>query len=319
MSGEKMETNRYRKDMSELMNVSMKSEFLLRLSDFINLSLDSLKFIIILYYGGSKIIFGQDDFTIGNLSTFLVYSGCILNLYETLRQIWILVGYNQDIPQLLRVFEAIKYKPKIPYDVGEKVAEISGDIEFCNISFRYSPTDPLTLRNINFKILQGQYVAFVGMSGNGKSTITKLMQRFYDPQEGSVRVDSKDIRGLDVQCYRQLIGYVQQTPILFDNTIEYNITYCCKDGKYTQAELEAVCKLSGCYDFIMDKNQFPSGFKTIVGDRGSKLSGGQVQRIAIARALMKKPRILILDEATSALDSENEHNLLKNVEQVVRK
>ena len=145
------------------------------------------------------------------------------------------------------------------------------------------------------------------MSGSGKSTLVKLMERFYDATQGNLLFDGKNVKDIGLSQLRRSIGLVQQEPSLFDNDIEYNITYGCVDDKYTQEELKLICDASGVSEFVFDENRFPEGLKTLVGSKGMKLSGGQKQRIAIARALMKKPSILILDEATSSLDAESEH------------
>ncbi|KAL4474846.1 hypothetical protein ABPG74_001542 [Tetrahymena malaccensis] len=173
------------------------------------------------------------------------------------------------------------------------------------------------LQNINFEIKPGQLVAFVGMSGSGKSTLVKLIERYYDVEEGVIMLDDKNIKDIPLNDLRGSIGLVNQEPSLFDNDIEYNITYGCQDGKYTQQELRQICDVSGVSEFVFDEQRFPEGLKTLVGSKGIKLSGGQKQRIAIARALMKKPSILILDEATSSLDAQSEHLVQKYIDQLM--
>ncbi|KAL4453126.1 hypothetical protein ABPG74_015357 [Tetrahymena malaccensis] len=173
------------------------------------------------------------------------------------------------------------------------------------------------LQNVSFEIKSGQLIAFVGMSGSGKSTIVKLIERYYDIQEGTILLDNQNIKDICLKDLRRSIGLVNQEPSLFDNDIEYNITYGCIDAKYTQEELRQVCDVSGVSEFVCDNNRFPLGLKTLVGAKGMKLSGGQKQRIAIARALMKKPSILILDEATSSLDSESENLVQTYIDQLM--
>lgn len=148
------------------------------------------------------------------------------------------------------------------------------------------------------------------MSGSGKSTIVSLIERFYDVSQGNVLFDGKNVKDIPLTQLKRSIGLVQQEPSLFDNDIEYNITYGCldeEDDKYTQEELKQICDVSGVSEFVFDEKRFPDGLKTLVGSKGMRLSGGQKQRVAIARALMKKPSILIFDEATSSLDAESEH------------
>ncbi|NXR50078.1 MDR1 protein, partial [Hippolais icterina] len=179
---------------------------------------------------------------------------------------------------------------------------IKGNVEFKNVHFNYpSRPDVEILKGLNLKINSGQTVALVGGSGCGKSTTVQLIQRFYDPKEGMVTIDGQDIRTLNVRYLREVIGVVNQEPVLFATTIAENIRYGRED--VTMEEIEKATKEANAYDFIM---KLPNKFETVVGERGAQLSGGQKQRIAIARALVRNPKILLLDEATSALDTESE-------------
>ncbi|NXN95172.1 MDR1 protein, partial [Rhinopomastus cyanomelas] len=177
-----------------------------------------------------------------------------------------------------------------------------GNLEFWNVYFNY-PARPYTkiLKGLNLKVNCGQTVALVGSSGCGKSTTVQLIQRFYDPKEGMVTIDGQDIKTLNVRYLREIIGVVNQEPVLFATTIAENIRYGRED--VTMEEIEKATKEANAYDFIM---KLPNKFETMVGERGAQLSGGQKQRIAIARALVRNPKILLLDEATSALDTESE-------------
>ncbi|KAL4468139.1 hypothetical protein ABPG72_019143 [Tetrahymena utriculariae] len=171
------------------------------------------------------------------------------------------------------------------------------------------------LNKLSFKVNPGECVGFVGASGGGKSTIVKLMERYYDISKGAIIINGKNIKDVSLQSLRQNIGLVHQEPQFFDNDIEYNVTYSL-EGNYTQEQLNKVLQISGVNEFILDKNRFPLGLKTLIGNKGVKLSTGQKQRIAIARALIIEPRILILDEATSALDAESENSFQKYIEQI---
>ncbi|NXM11955.1 MDR1 protein, partial [Ploceus nigricollis] len=179
---------------------------------------------------------------------------------------------------------------------------IKGNLEFKNVYFNYpSRPDVEILKGLNLKINSGQTVALVGGSGCGKSTTVQLIQRFYDPKEGMVTIDGQDIKTLNIRYLREVIGVVNQEPVLFATTIAENIRYGRED--VTMEEIEKATKEANAYDFIM---KLPNKFETVVGERGAQLSGGQKQRIAIARALVRNPKILLLDEATSALDTESE-------------
>ncbi|CAH1787977.1 unnamed protein product [Owenia fusiformis] len=205
------------------------------------------------------------------------------------------------------IFNIIDNVPKIDSnsEEGLKPRGVIGNIEFKNIYFRYpSRPDVQVLNGMNLKVSVGQTVALVGSSGCGKSTSVALMQRFYDPLSGDITIDGNNIRDLNVKWLRQHIGIVSQEPVLFATTIAENIAYG-RDG-VTQAEIEMAAKEANAHNFIM---QFPDRYNTLVGQRGAQMSGGQKQRIAIARALVRNPKILLLDEATSALDTESERTV----------
>ncbi|CAF4167540.1 unnamed protein product, partial [Rotaria sordida] len=199
------------------------------------------------------------------------------------------------------VFDIIDRQTKIDVssDEGDKPQNMIGDIEFNNVTFTYPARQETPILNkLSLKILSGKTVALVGTSGCGKSTIIQLIQRFYDPDEGEILLDGKDIKTLNVSWLRSHIGIVSQEPILFTGSIEDNIRF----GKLnaTDDEVQTAAKMANAHDFIME---FPENYKTLSGD---KLSGGQKQRVAIARALVSNPKILLLDEATSALDNTSE-------------
>jgi ATP-binding cassette subfamily B (MDR/TAP) protein 1 len=187
---------------------------------------------------------------------------------------------------------------------GEKVEAVEGNIEFRDVHFRY-PTRPEqpVLRGLNLSISPGQYVALVGASGCGKSTTIALLERFYDPLAGGIFVDGKEISSLNINEYRSSIALVSQEPTLYQGTIRENILLG-SPHEVSDEQIKFACQEANIYDFILS---LPEGFNTVVGSKGALLSGGQKQRIAIARALIRDPKILLLDEATSALDSESEH------------
>jgi ATP-binding cassette subfamily B (MDR/TAP) protein 1 len=188
---------------------------------------------------------------------------------------------------------------------GQPVTEVDGRLEFRDVHFRY-PTRPEqpVLRGLNLTIQPGQYVALVGASGCGKSTTIALLERFYDPLSGGVFIDGKEISSLNLNDYRSFIALVSQEPTLYQGTIKENILLGSAEENVSDEAVEFACREANIYDFIAS---LPEGFNTVVGSKGTLLSGGQKQRIAIARALIRNPKILLLDEATSALDSESEH------------
>ena len=228
-----------------------------------------------------------------------------------------LAGIQVQIVSALAVFERIfDYLDMSTeqYDPPAAIAlpEIRGEIAFESVVFSYGG-DRNILNGISFHVNPGEVVAFVGPSGAGKTTITQLVPRFYDPQEGRVLVDGHDIKTVTLESLRRDIGIVTQETYLFHDTVANNLRYGKPDA--TDAELEAAARSANIADFILS---LPDKFETIVGERGHKLSGGERQRLAIARVLLKDPRILILDEATSSLDSENEAAIQKALEVAMR-
>lgn len=185
---------------------------------------------------------------------------------------------------------------------ARKLEHVDGDVRLEGVSFRYDEEDPLVLKDIDLHIQKGETIAFVGMSGGGKSTLISLIPRFYDVTAGKILLDGTDIREVQARSLRDKIGMVLQDNILFSESIAMNIRMGNPDA--TDEEMFEAAKAANAHDFIMD---LPNGYDTLVGERGVKLSGGQKQRVAIARVFLKNPPLLVLDEATSALDLESEH------------
>uniref|UniRef100_A0A7N9CC46 ABC-type xenobiotic transporter n=1 Tax=Macaca fascicularis TaxID=9541 RepID=A0A7N9CC46_MACFA len=254
------------------------------------------------WYGTSLILNGEPGYTIGTvLAVFfsVIHSSyCIGAAAPHFETFAIARG------AAFNIFQVIDKKPSIDNfsTAGCKPESIEGTVEFKNVSFHY-PSRPSIkiLKGLNLRIKSGETVALVGPNGSGKSTVVQLLQRLYDPDDGFITVDENDIRALNVRHYREHIGVVSQEPVLFGTTISNNIKYGRDD--VTDEEMERAAREANAYDFIME---FPNKFNTLVGEKGAQMSGGQKKRIAIARALVRNPKILILDEATSALDSESE-------------
>jgi len=254
---------------------------------------------VVLWYGGRLVLDGK--MTVGNLTSFLIYSMMVAFALGALTDLW--ADFMRAAGAAERVFELIDRQPAIPSSGGERLPLVQGRVEFQQVRFAY-PTRPdvPVLQGIDLKLDAGEVVAIVGPSGAGKSTIAGLLARMYDPQGGRVLLDGKPLSALDPEWLRQQIGTVAQEPMLFATSISDNIRYGRMDA--TDAEVEAAARAANAHEFI---SRFPEGYRTLVGERGVQLSGGQKQRIAIARAVLKNPRLLVLDEATSALDAESEH------------
>jgi ATP-binding cassette subfamily B protein len=221
--------------------------------------------------------------------------------------------FNRAIGASGRVFELLDRVAQVVNTAGKRLERVAGNVRFEGVRFSY-PTraDTIVLDEVSLQIEPGQVVALVGPSGSGKSTVAQLLARFYDPQSGRILLDGEDVRALDTKWLREHIGAVAQEPVLFATSIADNIRYGRPDA--TMEQVIAAATAANAHEFV---SAFPQGYDTMVGERGVRLSGGQKQRIAIARALLKDPRILILDEATSALDSESEHLVQQALERLM--
>src|SRR5438105_6123495 len=207
----------------------------------------------------------------------------------------------------LALFQRIFEYMDLPVEIDEKpraivLPQARGAVEFDGVTFRYPSSSSPALKDIAFRIEPGQLAALVGPTGAGKTTVTSLLPRFYDPQLGAVRLDGHDVRDLTLESLGRQIGMVFQDTFLFHATIRENLLYAKPEASET--EMVAAARAAYIHDFI---ESLPEGYDTVVGERGHRLSGGEKQRVAIARVILKDPRVLILDEATSNLDSESEH------------
>ena len=268
---------------------------------------------IILFIVGKRVIMGE--MTFGDYSLFKNYSGQMKGTFNQIKNSY--EEYRKMFEGWTHFFQIYDYKPKIVSRKNIIPNHFEGEIEFKNVTFAYPlKPDVDVLKNLSTKIEKGKVVAIVGHSGSGKTTISNLIQRFYDPNEGSITIDGIDLRDFNLTWLRRTIGFVAQEPTLYSTTIEDNVTYGVTE--YTMEEFQKVCELSNIDKFVSDKSLFPSGYKTLVGEKGSRVSGGQKQRIAIARALMKDSKILVFDEATSALDAESENEVQTAIDNIVK-
>ncbi|MGC3996133.1 MAG: ABC transporter transmembrane domain-containing protein [Anaeromyxobacter sp.] len=252
----------------------------------------------VLGYGG--LLVGRGQLSAGALTAFLVYTLLVAMSLGALADLWAEVMRGLGAAE--HVLELIDRAPAMPLTGGERPARCEGRITFSGVRFAYpSRPESVVLADLGLEIAPGEVVALVGPSGAGKSTIGALLGRLYDPGQGAVLLDGRDLRTLDPAWLRGQIGVVPQEPVLFSASVEENVRYG-RPGA-SREEVEAACRAAHAHDFV---SAFPEGYATRVGERGQQLSGGQRQRLAVARAVLKDPRILLLDEATSALDAESE-------------
>ncbi|MGD2199332.1 ABC transporter ATP-binding protein [Lysinibacillus fusiformis] len=264
--------------------------------------------LLVIAYAGYEVINGT--LSVGTMVAFIAY---IERLYGPLRR---LVSSSTTLTQSIASMDRMFDLMDEPYEVKNKVdardlRSATGEVRFDHVSFQYEKEGVPILNNINFTINPGETVAFVGMSGGGKSTIISLIPRFYDATDGVVTIDGQDVRDVTLHSLRSQIGIVLQDNILFSDSVKENILMGKPDA--TDEQVIEAAKAANAHDFIMT---LPNGYDTKVGERGVKLSGGQKQRVAIARVFLKNPPILILDEATSALDLESEALIQESLEEL---
>lgn len=252
---------------------------------------------MIIWYGGNNVINGT--ITAGSLVAFLTYA---VNISNPIKRLTRVIGNIQKaLAAAQRVFMIIDMPEEIvEANNARLLPQVQGKVEFQNVTFAYNEKGDV-IKDLSFTVAPGEVIAIVGPSGAGKSTIANLLPRFYDVNKGDIKIDGYSVREVTLNSLREQVGIVPQETMLFNGSVYDNILYGRLDA--TREEIETAAKAANAHDFIM---QLSDGYETKLGDRGVNLSGGQRQRIAIARAILKNPRILILDEATSALDTESE-------------
>ncbi|RPG20381.1 MAG: ABC transporter ATP-binding protein [Phycisphaera sp. TMED9] len=265
----------------------------------------------LLLYGGLQVIEGE--ITTGDLVMFLTYLIMLLGPVETLAAT--ATNLQTNLAGLDRILDLLDEPVEMPDrdDARDLVPElVKGRVEVQGLGFTYPGTEQPVLRDVDFVAHPGQLIAFVGASGAGKTTLCNLIARFQDPTEGSISLDGTDLRDLQLDAYRSLLGIVEQDVFLFDGTIRENVAFGRRDASFE--EIKKAADAANALEFI---EETPHGFESLIGERGVRLSGGQRQRLAIARALLADPRILILDEATSNLDSASERLIQQSINRLL--
>jgi ATP-binding cassette, subfamily B, multidrug efflux pump len=313
---ERAEQESFREINREFVSRNMK---LIRLSGIFHPILQffiGLGFIAVLWYGGSLVIRENSapgtGITIGQFVQFTLYLGYLV--WPMIALGWVINIFQRGMASMGRMHSIMATEPDIrDAEQTRDIREIAGEIEFRNLNFTYSGASVPSLKDINLRIAPGQTVAFVGAVGSGKSTLMNLITRMLDGEPGQVLIDGRPIREIPLGTLRSSIGYVPQETFLFSETLAENIAFGVENA--SPEEIERAAVEAGIADDILE---FPKGFETLVGERGITLSGGQKQRTAIARALIRRPKILILDDALSSVDTYTEEKILTHLRRIMR-
>ena len=298
---EEYETKRANKHLNELKDKTKKINLVyIRMSPIME-TLTGIMIAILIFYSGKLAL--KNEMDVGNFFSFLA---AMMLAYHPIRSLSTLnMTVNQGISAAARILPIIDNKNNITDHEGAKDIRITdANIEFNNVNFKYNSDENDILKNVNLKITGGKMTSLVGHSGSGKSTILNLIPRFYDAQSGDILIDNQSIYKIKIKSLRDKISLVSQDTTLFDDTINNNIAYAKRD--VTDEEIIAAAKFSYSHEFI---DKLPNKYETIIGENGIRLSGGEKQRLSIARAMIKKSPIILLDEATSSLDAETESKI----------
>ncbi|OPY91556.1 MAG: Lipid A export ATP-binding/permease protein MsbA [Syntrophus sp. PtaU1.Bin208] len=305
---EDYENQRFDRENEKLMHLALKSVSVSAVSSPFMEFLGGIGIAAIIFYGGFQVIHGTS--TPGTFFSFLT---ALIMLYEPIKR---LTNVNNTIQRGIagaqRVYQILDLAPDIiDRDTAVELPRISDKIEIREVSFAYDDTP--VLRNISLTIRAGEVVAFVGMSGGGKTTLVNLIPRFYEVSAGGILIDGQDVRDVTLLSLRRQIGIVTQQTILFNDTVRNNISYGSRDC--SEEQIIEAARAANAHEFI---SRLPEGYDTVIGEQGTRLSGGERQRISIARALLKNAPILILDEATSSLDTEAEMEVQEALERLMK-
>jgi ATP-binding cassette subfamily B protein len=308
-NNEAYEARRYDESLERLRKAALKSQTTLSLLNTGQQLIIAAGLVLMLWRATNGVVAGH--MTLGDL---VMINAFMIQLYIPLNFLGVIYReIKQSLTDLDKMFTLMEREREVDDAPGARPLEVTeGRVTFDHVSFAYDPARPI-LHDLSIEIPPGKTVAVVGPSGAGKSTLARLMYRFYDVTGGALRIDGQDIRQVTQASLRQSIGIVPQDTVLFNDTVAYNIAYGRAGA--SQEEVEAAAKAARIHDFI---TATPKGYETMVGERGLKLSGGEKQRVAIARTLLKNPPIMIFDEATSALDSANERAIQAELQGVAR-
>jgi ABC-type transport system involved in Fe-S cluster assembly fused permease/ATPase subunit len=309
-NNEAFEASRYDESLERLRRARLKSQTTLSMLNVGQQIIIATGLVAMLWRATQGVVGGR--MTLGDL---VMVNAFMIQLYIPLNFLGVIYReIKQSLTDLEKMFTLMEREREIADVPGAQVLQLAGSspVVFDDVSFAYDPSRPI-LHHISFEIPTGKTVAVVGPSGSGKSTLARLMFRFYDVQQGRILIAGQDIKRVTQSSVRQAIGIVPQDTVLFNDTVEYNIAYGAPGA--TRAEVEEAAASAHIHGFI---SSTPKGYGTMVGERGLKLSGGEKQRVAIARTLLKNPPILIFDEATSALDSANERAIQAELQSVAR-
>jgi subfamily B ATP-binding cassette protein MsbA len=307
---EEREEHRFKKVAERIVYYNLRSARLLGLHSPSIEMIGVIAVVILLFFGQREIEAGRM-----NAAQFLTFIFFLFRSYDPMRKLSRLhTSMEQALAAARHVWDVMDERAQIPEKPDAvELAPLLREIELRDVSFGYSDETKSVLRGVSLHIPAGAMVALVGESGGGKSTLTKLLSRFHDPQSGAVLWDGTDLRDATLSSLRRNLALVTQETILFNDTVRYNISYGRPDA--TEAEIEEAARVAFAHDFI---KELPQGYETIVGERGVFLSGGQRQRLAIARAVLVDAPVLILDEATSALDAESERLVQRALANLIR-
>ncbi|HZL58870.1 MAG TPA: ABC transporter ATP-binding protein/permease [Stellaceae bacterium] len=306
-ANEEHEARRYDESLRAYERAAVKSQTTLSFLNIGQGAIISVGLVVVMLLAAQGVAAGR--MTIGS---FVLVNSYLIQLYMPLNMLGVVY---RNIKQSLTDLESMMRLLAVPAEIRDKpnapdLAIARGEIVFDRVSFAYDPRRPI-LDDVSFRVAPGHTLAIVGPSGAGKSTIARLLFRFYDVDSGAVRIDGEDIRDVNQASLRRAIGVVPQDTVLFNDSIYYNIAYGRPGAE--RAEIENAARLARIHDFVA---ALPDGYKSQVGERGLKLSGGEKQRVAIARVIVKAPRILVFDEATSALDTRTERAIQANLEEI---